>query len=106
MLRPIESNWLCTNVSSSWKKGLLNVLSVCRYYESLYDTSEYLNVSYPPNLSPDEQLEYETAAAKVPLPKSEVQLDQYNHCACWNGGCMPNQALSLSSSLWLKWLLW
>ncbi|XP_027006391.2 nicastrin [Tachysurus fulvidraco] len=35
-----------------------------RYYESLYDTAEYLNVSYPPNLSPEEQLEYETEAAK------------------------------------------
>ncbi|XP_060725814.1 nicastrin [Tachysurus vachellii] len=35
-----------------------------KYYESLYDTAEYLNVSYPPNLSPEEQLEYETEAAK------------------------------------------
>ncbi|KAI5616512.1 nicastrin precursor, partial [Silurus asotus] len=35
-----------------------------RYYESLYDTAEYLNVSYPPNLSPEEQLEYETETAK------------------------------------------
>ncbi|MCI4390858.1 hypothetical protein PGIGA_G00127770 [Pangasianodon gigas] len=37
-----------------------------RYYESLYDTAEYLNVSYPPtpSLSPEEQLEYETEAAK------------------------------------------
>lgn len=39
---------------------------LCRYYESLYDTAEYLNVIYPPNLSPDEQLEYETETAKVP----------------------------------------
>lgn len=38
-----------------------------RYYESLYDTAEYLKVNYPPNLSPEEQLEYETEAAKVPL---------------------------------------
>ncbi|KAG7319806.1 hypothetical protein KOW79_016949 [Hemibagrus wyckioides] len=35
-----------------------------KYYESLYDTAEYLKVSYPPNLSPEEQLEYETEAAK------------------------------------------
>ncbi|KAM9439869.1 nicastrin [Clarias gariepinus] len=37
---------------------------VNRYYESLYDTAQYLNVSYPPNLTPEEQLEYETEAAK------------------------------------------
>lgn len=41
-----------------------------RYYESLYDTADYLNVIYPPNLSPEEQLEYESEAAKVPLPFS------------------------------------
>uniref|UniRef100_A0A673H714 Nicastrin n=1 Tax=Sinocyclocheilus rhinocerous TaxID=307959 RepID=A0A673H714_9TELE len=36
-----------------------------RYYESLYDDAENLNVTYPPDLSPDEQLVYETDAAKV-----------------------------------------
>ncbi|TSP09122.1 Nicastrin [Bagarius yarrelli] len=36
-----------------------------KYYESLYDTAEYLKVSYPPDLSPEEQLEYETEAAKL-----------------------------------------
>uniref|UniRef100_A0A673H6S8 Nicastrin n=1 Tax=Sinocyclocheilus rhinocerous TaxID=307959 RepID=A0A673H6S8_9TELE len=35
-----------------------------RYYESLYDDAENLNVTYPPDLSPDEQLVYETDAAK------------------------------------------
>ncbi|KAG9278718.1 nicastrin [Astyanax mexicanus] len=35
-----------------------------RYYESLYDTPAYLNLTYPPDLSPEEQLEYETEAAK------------------------------------------
>ncbi|XP_051557452.1 nicastrin isoform X1 [Myxocyprinus asiaticus] len=35
-----------------------------RYYESLYDTAANLNVTYPPNLSPDEQLVYETETAK------------------------------------------
>ncbi|XP_062843896.1 nicastrin [Trichomycterus rosablanca] len=37
---------------------------VNRYYQSLYDTAEYLHVSYPPDLSPEDQLEYETKAAK------------------------------------------
>ncbi|XP_035287420.1 nicastrin [Anguilla anguilla] len=36
-----------------------------RYYESLYDNAEYLNVTYPPNLSPEEQLEYVTDTAKA-----------------------------------------
>ncbi|XP_016391347.1 nicastrin-like, partial [Sinocyclocheilus rhinocerous] len=35
-----------------------------RYYESMYDDVENLNVTYPPDLSPDEQLVYETDAAK------------------------------------------
>ncbi|KAF4117914.1 nicastrin [Onychostoma macrolepis] len=35
-----------------------------RYYESMYDDAENLNVSYPPDLSPDEQLGYETDEAK------------------------------------------
>lgn len=35
-----------------------------RYYESMYDDAENLNVSYPPNLTPDEQLVYPTDAAK------------------------------------------
>uniref|UniRef100_A0A672T7P4 Nicastrin n=1 Tax=Sinocyclocheilus grahami TaxID=75366 RepID=A0A672T7P4_SINGR len=36
-----------------------------RYYESMYDDAENLNVTYPPDLNPDEQLVYETDAAKV-----------------------------------------
>ncbi|XP_016090091.1 nicastrin-like [Sinocyclocheilus grahami] len=35
-----------------------------RYYESMYDDAENLNVTYPPDLNPDEQLVYETDAAK------------------------------------------
>ncbi len=31
----------------------------------MYDNAEYLNVSYPPNLSPEEQLEFVTDTAKV-----------------------------------------
>uniref|UniRef100_A0AAX7SSL8 Nicastrin n=1 Tax=Astatotilapia calliptera TaxID=8154 RepID=A0AAX7SSL8_ASTCA len=36
-----------------------------KYYESMYDNAEYLNMSYPPNLTPEEQLEYVTDAAKA-----------------------------------------
>lgn len=36
-----------------------------RYYESVYDNADYLNVSYPPNLTPEEQLEYVTDVARV-----------------------------------------
>lgn len=39
--------------------------SVSRFYESMYDNAEYLNVSYPPNLTPEEQLEFVTDTAKV-----------------------------------------
>uniref|UniRef100_A0A8C2BQE9 Nicastrin n=1 Tax=Cyprinus carpio TaxID=7962 RepID=A0A8C2BQE9_CYPCA len=35
-----------------------------RYYESMYDDAENLNVTYPSGLTPDEQLVYETDAAK------------------------------------------
>ncbi|XP_049454184.1 nicastrin [Epinephelus fuscoguttatus] len=36
-----------------------------RFYESMYDNAEYLNVSYPSNLSPEEQLEFVTDTAKA-----------------------------------------
>ncbi|KAM4551222.1 nicastrin [Odontesthes bonariensis] len=36
-----------------------------RYYESMFDNAEYLNVSYPPNLTPEEQLEFVTDTAKA-----------------------------------------
>ncbi|XP_036374870.1 nicastrin [Megalops cyprinoides] len=35
-----------------------------RYYESVYDTAEYLRVTYPPGLTPEEQLEYVTDVAR------------------------------------------
>ncbi|KAM6918154.1 nicastrin [Xenentodon cancila] len=35
-----------------------------RYYESMFDTADYLTISYPPNLTPDEQLEFVTDTAK------------------------------------------
>ncbi|KAJ8409795.1 hypothetical protein AAFF_G00218540 [Aldrovandia affinis] len=34
-----------------------------RYYESLYDNAEYLNVTYPPSLTAEEQLEHVTETA-------------------------------------------
>uniref|UniRef100_A0A673ABX6 Nicastrin n=1 Tax=Sphaeramia orbicularis TaxID=375764 RepID=A0A673ABX6_9TELE len=37
-----------------------------RYYESMYDNAEYLNISYPSNLTADEQLEHITETATVP----------------------------------------
>ncbi|KAJ8272554.1 hypothetical protein GJAV_G00090570 [Gymnothorax javanicus] len=36
-----------------------------KYYESLYDNAEYLNVTYPPDLNPEEQLEHITDTAKA-----------------------------------------
>uniref|UniRef100_A0A8C4E269 Nicastrin n=1 Tax=Dicentrarchus labrax TaxID=13489 RepID=A0A8C4E269_DICLA len=36
-----------------------------RFYESMYDNAEYLNISYPPNMTPEEQLEFVTDTAKV-----------------------------------------
>uniref|UniRef100_A0A8C9ZYS4 Nicastrin n=1 Tax=Sander lucioperca TaxID=283035 RepID=A0A8C9ZYS4_SANLU len=36
-----------------------------RFYESMYDNAEYLNISYPPNLTPEEQLVFVTDTAKV-----------------------------------------
>ncbi|XP_059200142.1 nicastrin [Centropristis striata] len=36
-----------------------------KFYESMYDNAEYLNMSYPPNLTPEEQLEFLTETAKA-----------------------------------------
>ncbi|XP_018533654.1 nicastrin [Lates calcarifer] len=36
-----------------------------KFYESMYDNAENLNVSYPPNLTPEEQLEYITDTARA-----------------------------------------
>uniref|UniRef100_A0A7N5ZZ66 Nicastrin n=1 Tax=Anabas testudineus TaxID=64144 RepID=A0A7N5ZZ66_ANATE len=36
-----------------------------RFYESMYDNGEYLNISYPPNMTPEEQLEHITDTARV-----------------------------------------
>ncbi|XP_070775044.1 nicastrin isoform X1 [Enoplosus armatus] len=36
-----------------------------RFYESMYDNAEYLNISYPPNLTPEEQLEFVTDTARA-----------------------------------------
>uniref|UniRef100_A0A8C6PQA5 Nicastrin n=1 Tax=Nothobranchius furzeri TaxID=105023 RepID=A0A8C6PQA5_NOTFU len=45
-----------------------------RYYQSMYDNSDYLNVSYPPGLTPEEQLDFVTDAAKVLLLTCCLQL--------------------------------
>lgn len=39
--------------------------SGCRYYQSMFDNTDYLNVSYPPDLTPEEQLNFVTDTAKV-----------------------------------------
>ncbi|XP_029380568.1 nicastrin [Echeneis naucrates] len=36
-----------------------------RFYESMFDNREYLNITYPPELTPEEQLEYVTDTAKA-----------------------------------------
>ncbi|XP_034558284.1 nicastrin [Notolabrus celidotus] len=36
-----------------------------RFYESMYDNAEYLNISYPPNMTPEEQLEFVTDTANA-----------------------------------------
>ncbi|XP_074508186.1 nicastrin [Sebastes fasciatus] len=36
-----------------------------KFYESMYDNAEYLNVSYPPNLTPEEQLDFVTDTAEA-----------------------------------------
>ena len=48
---------------------LLMLMSLShRYYESVYDNAAYLNASYPPDLTPEEQLEHVTDAALVRFP--------------------------------------
>ncbi|XP_056148836.1 nicastrin [Lampris incognitus] len=36
-----------------------------RYYESMYDNAAYLNLTYPPNLTPEQQLEFVTETARA-----------------------------------------
>uniref|UniRef100_A0A3B3CTH1 Nicastrin n=1 Tax=Oryzias melastigma TaxID=30732 RepID=A0A3B3CTH1_ORYME len=36
-----------------------------KYYQSMFDNAEYLKLNYPPNLTPEEQLELVTDSAKV-----------------------------------------
>lgn len=50
--------------------------SVFRFYESMYDNAEYLNVSYPPNMTQEEQLDFLTDTAKV------LMLITFTHL-CW-----------------------
>lgn len=56
-----------------------------RFYESMYDNAEYLNVSYPPNLTPEEQLEFVTDTAKVLLLLTiyihNIHVFMYTHCS-------------------------
>lgn len=54
---------------------------MCRYYESMYDNAEYLNVSYPTNLTAEEQLEFVTDTAKVFVPLTEIQMFICVHCS-------------------------
>uniref|UniRef100_A0A8C5HQW4 Nicastrin n=1 Tax=Gouania willdenowi TaxID=441366 RepID=A0A8C5HQW4_GOUWI len=44
-----------------------------RYYESMYDNAEYLNVSYPENMTSEEQLEHFPETVKVYEPTTLVQ---------------------------------
>lgn len=39
--------------------------SVFRFYESMYDNAEYLKVSYPSNMTQEDQLDFLTDTAKV-----------------------------------------
>lgn len=43
----------------------------------MYDNNEYLNVSYPTDLTPDQQLEFVTDTAKVFSPDLQSEPD------CW-----------------------
>lgn len=68
----------------------------------MYDDAENMNVTYPPNLSPDEQLVYETEAAKVCNCRGCVYCDWISV-----GAIRLIWALrSVCFSLWLKWPRW
>lgn len=54
---------------------------MCRYYESMYDNAEYLRISYPTNLTAEEQLEFVTDTAKVFVPVTEIQTVICAHCS-------------------------
>uniref|UniRef100_A0A673AC93 Nicastrin n=1 Tax=Sphaeramia orbicularis TaxID=375764 RepID=A0A673AC93_9TELE len=64
-----------------------------RYYESMYDNAEYLNISYPSNLTADEQLEHITETATVPFtlspPTAEFKFIHLLYHYMWVQGSVP-----------------
>uniref|UniRef100_A0AAY4BVM8 Nicastrin n=1 Tax=Denticeps clupeoides TaxID=299321 RepID=A0AAY4BVM8_9TELE len=101
---------------------------VNKYYESIYDNAAYLNVTYPSDLSPEEQLEYITDTAKVwfhifshlitndcqSLPSPMTRLVQYllanltgtvtalNQTTCQDPSSQRNESKELYSYLWVR----
>lgn len=52
--------------------------SVFRFYESMYDNAEYLNI-YPSNMTQEEQLDFLTDTAKVLLINFTHHIDEWCH---------------------------
>ena len=46
----------------------------------MYDNAEYMNLSYPPNLTPQEQLEHVTERAKVFLLSTDYRCIDRSDC--------------------------
>lgn len=69
---------------------------VFRFYESMYDNAEYLNVSYPSNMTQEEQLDFLTDTAKVLL-----LITFTNHIDEWCHTCSHYLIFKIHSSWFL-----
>lgn len=66
----------------------------------MYDNAEYLNISYPANLSPEEQLDVITDTAKVSLAKNMIlQILPMRPLYCF-------KLFVCLTSHWLRWPRW
>uniref|UniRef100_A0AAY4BWS2 Nicastrin n=1 Tax=Denticeps clupeoides TaxID=299321 RepID=A0AAY4BWS2_9TELE len=81
---------------------------VNKYYESIYDNAAYLNVTYPSDLSPEEQLEYITDTAKQPFSFSGFQVTQMLYGFLirtnnsWFRSMISAEDVGLYSYLWVR----
>lgn len=64
------------------------------YYQSIYDTAENINVTYPAGQSPEEDLNFVTDTAKVAPGLGGARGPQCTRltCSCWGSGDLGHSA--------------
>ena len=75
-----------------------------RYYQSIYDTAENINVTYPEWQSPEEDLNFVTDTAKVALTRAGREHGKYNRNTREEPGEAEHPALLLPCCR--HWRMW